>query len=197
MVADLPPELDAEPRVRSRLSADEFMALCESGVFGDLARVELLDGELVEMPREGNGHSINNFQTGRVLDRLVARYPDLDIGANMAILLGPGRVVGPDMVVFKPLPERPTLTPASAVRLAVEHAWSSRWYDLNRKADLYAAAGVPEYWVLDNADMTLHRFHTPRSGAYARDPPMGLDAHVAVPFAPGETVRVGELFRLG
>lgn len=187
--------IDAEPTVRTRLTGEEFMAACEARVFGDVAHVELVDGELVETPPEGSDHAFNNVQTLLVLGPIVRRIGGLEIGANMAILLGPGRVVGPDVVVTDPVPGRPTLTPASAVRLAVENAWSSRRYDLTRKAELHAAAGVPEYWVLDDVEPSLHRFHTARDGRYARDPARGPEERVAVPFAPGETVRVGDLFR--
>jgi hypothetical protein len=44
---------------------------------------------------------------------------------------------------------------------------------------------VPEYWVLDNVEPSLHRFHTPVDGRYTRDPPLGAGRKVAVPFAPG------------
>lgn len=194
MIADLEPRIDAEP-VRPRLTAEEFMGACEAGVFGDWRHVELVDGEIVEMPPEGGGHSVNNLQTAWVLLPL-ARAAGLEIGSNIAIQLAGRRVVGPDTAVFEALPGWPSLTPASCVRLAVEHSWSSRRYDLTAKAALYAAAGVPEYWVLDNVEPSLHRFHTPVGGAYTRDPPLGPDDRVAVPFAAGQMVRVGELFRL-
>lgn len=197
MIADLVAEPDVKPKVRSRLSADEFIASCAAGAFSEDAHIELVDGELVEMPPEGSGHSFNNVETVAVLREIVRRQRGLEIGANLAVKLSADRVVGPDAVVVDAPEGRPSAIPASAVRLAVEHAWSTRRYDLTEKADLYAAAGVPEYWVLDNVDNVLHRFHSPRAGAYTRDAPLGLDERVAVPFAPGETVRVGDLFRLG
>lgn len=195
MILDQIGVIDAEPVVRTRLTAEEFMTACEAGAFGDLAHIELIDGELVEMPPEGQGHAANNGETYGVLWLIVRRLPGLEISSNMGIKLGVGRVVGPDVVVFEPDPARPSLTPASVVKLAIEHAYSSRSYDLNRKARLYAEAGVPEYWVLDNVQPQLHRFHSPADGVYQRDPPLSLDQTIALPFAPDERVRVGDLFR--
>jgi Uma2 family endonuclease len=51
-----------------------------------------------------------------------------------------------------------------AVLLAVEVAHTSLQYDLTTKAELYAAAGIPEYWVLDLEGRVLHVFRT-RNGA--------------------------------
>ena len=197
MPADDSGVIEAERPVRTRrLTSEEFMTAVEAGAFPDVPQIELVDGELVEMPPEGSLHAVNVKRTLLVLERIVQRHPPLELASGMAVGLGAGRVVGPDAVVFVPQPGWPATTPASAVRLAVEHSFSTRRYDLTRKADLYAEAGVPEYWVLDDVEPRLHRFHTPSGGAYLRDPPLGVDAVVEVPFAPGEHVRVGDLFRL-
>lgn len=182
-----------EPRPRNRFTVDEYMAMMEARVFGDLAHVELVDGELIEMPPEGSGHALNNSQALFILTPL-ARSAGLGIASNMAIRVGVARVVGPDVVVFDRPEARPSTVEARFVHLALEHADSTRSYDLNRKPGLYAEASVRELWVLDNVKLVLHRFFEPHDGAYRRDPPRGLDEQVAVPFAPGETVRVGDLF---
>jgi Uma2 family endonuclease len=83
MLLDDPPVIDAEP-VRPRLTAEEFMDACEAGVFGDWRHVELVDGEIVEMPPEGEGHARNNAQSFIVLHRIVERHPPLEITSNMA-----------------------------------------------------------------------------------------------------------------
>lgn len=197
MIADLERVADVQPRVRSRLTAHEFAVASDAGSFDESMHVELIDGELVEMPSDGAIHAVHLAQSFRVLDRLVALRPPLMITTSMSVQLDTDRVVGPDIVVFDPLPGMPLLTPASRVRLAVEHAFSTRGYDTNQKAEYCAEGGVPEYWVLDDVAIRLHRFHTPTGGRYTRDAPLGPDDRVAVPFAPGETVRVGELFRLG
>lgn len=188
--------IDATPHTRTRLTAEEFMVLCEGGAFGDLAHIELIDGELVEMPPEGSGHAMNGTRTLSTLMGLLAPESGLSVTTNMAIKLGPGRVVGPDVVVFERPQGRPSTVPAAAVHLAVEHAYSSRKYDLETKSLLYAQAGVPELWVVDNVKNLLHRFHSPSNGRYVAEPPIGLDARIAVPFAAGETIAVRDLLDL-
>lgn len=185
-----------EHRVRDRFTVDEFMAMVEAKIFGDLANIELVEGEIIDMPPEGSGHGLNKAQTFRLLDRLVSRPSGLRIVDNVALRLSPAVVVAPDIMVVMSPEGRPSAIDAAAVRLAVEHALSTRNYDLNVKPNLYAAAGVAELWVLDDRDLLLHRFHSPRGGVYQRDPPRGLDEEVDVPFAPGERVRIGDLFDL-
>ena len=187
---------DTAPRTWARLTAEDFMALCEESAFGDLARVELVDGELVEMPPEGLAHGMNKSRTWRVLDRIVERFPGLSVTADTAVKLSSNRVVGPDVLVFKRPVGRPSPLPTTFVLLAVEHAFSSRRYDLDEKSRLYAEAGVQELWVLDNIENVLHRFHAPQNGAYETEQPKGLDEFIAIPFAPEISVRVGDLFDL-
>ncbi len=50
--------------------------------------------------------------------------------------------------------------------LVVEVSETSLAYGLNAKAELYADAGVPEYWVVNLVDRELVVFRSPREGAY-------------------------------
>lgn len=187
--------LDA--RVRDRFTADEFMAMVEGRAFGDLAHMELADGRIIEMPPEGGGHAYNKMKAAKVLDAIAVRQTGLHVVADMAIDLGPGEVASADAMVHERFPPpRPRRAPAASIRLLVEHSDSTRRYDLNVKPGRYAAADIPELWVLDNVALLLHRFHTPSDGLYERDPPRGLDEFVDVPFAPGERLRVRDLFDL-
>ena len=52
--------------------------------------------------------------------------------------------------------------------LVIEISVTSRAVDLGRKAAIYAAAGIPEYWVLDLAELELSMRHARRSGAGER-----------------------------
>ena len=58
--------------------------------------------------------------------------------------------------------------------------------DLGRKRALYAAASIPEYWVVDVPARAVHQYWAPADGAYARS--------AVVPF--GETVRSATLANL-
>jgi Uma2 family endonuclease len=181
-------------RVRDRFTADEFIRMLESRVFGDSSRLELTQGALVEMPSDGAGHSRDKGQTYFVLRNLLQGSPHLLVLQDVNTRLGPSTVVAPDVAVIDRSSDRPTVISASIVHLAIENAWTSRDYDLNEKPALYAAGQVPELWILEAETHQLHRFHSPREGVYERDAPLGLEGRIAVPFAPGESVRVSDLF---
>ena len=62
----------------------------------------------------------------------------------------------PDIVVAPPTSE--DYVPLESIALAIEVSDSTLPYDLGRKAALYARNGVPEYWVVDLAETTVHQF---------------------------------------
>jgi Uma2 family endonuclease len=70
----------------------------------------------------------------------------------------------PDASVVRGTPRDHMTDGPLAVLLAVEVAHTSLQYDLTTKAELYAAAGIPVYWVLDLEGRVLHVFRT-RNGA--------------------------------
>jgi Uma2 family endonuclease len=73
-------------------------------------------------------------------------------------------------------------------------AETSLAYDLKTKAALYAAHGVPEYWVI-NASTLMTTVHTQPSGnAYASAPEIASDNTLLVPTrVPGLAISLGAL----
>ena len=153
-----------------RFTVDDYYKMAEVGILGQDDRVELIEGEIVEMAPIGPLHA------GRV-DRLLrlfgARLPDdFWIRGQNPVRLSRHSEPEPDLAVLRPEPERarsyeedhPT---AADVLLILEVADSSLQYDLGRKARLYARHGVPELWVLDKRGgrLVLHREPTPRGYA--------------------------------
>ena len=74
----------------------------------------------------------------------------------------------PDLVVLRPLSDRYDARPPRGddVLLLVEVADSSRDYDRERKVPGYAAAGVPEVWLVDLRDEVLQVCREPTGGGY-------------------------------
>ncbi|MCU0882492.1 MAG: Uma2 family endonuclease, partial [Hyphomonadaceae bacterium] len=101
--------------------------------------------------------------------------------------------VDPDVLVMRRTKIDRRFLQASEVLLAVEVADSSLAFDLGSKAGLYAAAGVPELWVLDlNGQETwLHR--TPADGAYTAITRQGFDAPLTPLCDPQVAIRVAGL----
>lgn len=164
-----------------RISVDDYHRLAEAGVGEILPHVELIDGLLVRKDMKSPEHE-NAIEW---LNRWLMFGVDQEIFAvRVASALTLERSEPePDLVVIARAARRPR-HPASAA-LAIEVSFSSLRRDLRRKAELYAEAGVREYWVHDIRGCRLVVHRAPRDGSYGEvrelrsgermtDPPAGL-----------------------
>jgi Uma2 family endonuclease len=78
--------------------------------------------------------------------------------------------------------------------LIVEVADSSLKLDRQEKAELYARADVPEYWVVNVAGRIIERHSEPAGGAYARVTPFRSGETISPLAFPDVTVRVDDVF---
>lgn len=146
-----------------RHSLDEYHRLIEAGGFDEDERVELLDGLLVEMSPKSPRHERAVRWLARWLMLSVA--DDVyEVGVASPLTLGASEPE-PDLAVLErgaPTPYHP-----AGAALVIEVSASSLARDLGVKAAVYAAGGIPEYWVLDleGARMVAHRH--PTTGGYA------------------------------
>lgn len=130
---------------RRLFTADEFERMAEAGIFGEEERLELIDGEIVEMTPVGPGHTsgiacLNKRFILGVGDRAVVWIQ----GAARVALRS---VPQPDLALLRPRSYRRANPTPEDILLVVEVADSSLRYDRIRKQRLYAIAGIPEYWV--------------------------------------------------
>lgn len=163
----------------------EYDRLVELGMFDD-ARVELLEGALVEVSPEGPAHSWVITELADHLTRQIA--PDLIVGAGNPWAAGDSSEPEPDLAVV-PRRRYETEHPHEAV-LLVEVARTSLSKDLATKARLYAAAGAATYWVIDLTCDLVHVHTQPSSAGYRSVLTIGFDQPVS---AAGVRVVLQEL----
>lgn len=149
-------------RVRPLLRV-EYDRLVLDGVFQD-QRVQLLEGELIEMSPQGVEHAEAIWHLTRLFAPVLARY---DLGIQTPLAASDESEPEPDLAVFRREAVRRDL-PRSA-RLVIEVAAGSLGVDLGRKARIYAKNGVPDYWVLDlkRGEIIVHRRPNRPAGKYA------------------------------
>ena len=152
----------------TQLTAAEFDAMAEHGSFDVLGpkKIELINGELRIMNPAGPIH--DDF-----IDYLV-RWSARSVPEEVAtIRIQCGFACGehrpePDVLWLKPQrygKRRPT---AADVLLLIEISDSSLANDLQEKSDVYAMAGVNEYWVIDIPSRRLHRMSHSDNQSYRR-----------------------------
>jgi Uma2 family endonuclease len=126
----------------------------ESGIFSESDRIELINGEIIEMSPIGKKHAacIN-----RLLKKLEKNLGDLVIlSVQNSILLADKSQPQPDIAVLKYREDfyKEALPTPADILLIIEVADSSLEYDRDIKSKLYAAAGIPQMWLFDvNAEI--------------------------------------------
>jgi Uma2 family endonuclease len=147
---------------RYYFTAEEYRKMGEAGIFSEDDRVELIDGEVVEMAAIGDRHIENVMRLTRLLSRwtLLEAPETADDGEGGATLfvspqnpLTLGEHFEPELVLVRRYEGRSGVPVPEEVLLVVEIADTSLPYDRNTKLPLYAVAGIPEAWLVDlNAD---------------------------------------------
>lgn len=162
----------------------------QSGVFDEDARVELIDGLLVDMSPKTRAHENAIAWLNRLLVLAVpAERFEIRIAAPLTI--GPSEPE-PDVAVIERSAPRPH-HPATAA-LVVEVAVSSLVRDLQDKPPVYAQAGVPVYWVVDLDGRRAVTHSTPREGGYEQVEVVGVDGELRAPHVGLPALSVAELF---
>ena len=134
---------------RRRFDVDDYHAMVRAGILMEGDRVELIEGEIVEMHTIGSRHVACVNRLTRLLVTALADRGLVSI--QNPVRLDRYSEPEPDVVVLWPrgddyatgLPDPP------ATLLIIEVADTSLAYDRTVKLPLYAKAGVPEVWIVD------------------------------------------------
>ena len=151
---------------RYRFTVDQYQELGRAGIISDECRVELIDGEIIEMSPIGAGHMYSvAYLTAAFIRGLGDRAV---LWPQNALRLGQYLQPQPDIVLLRPPLERyraivPRMEDAL---LVVEVADSSLRYDREVKLPRYAATGVPELWIVNLPGGAVEAYRDPTSGGY-------------------------------
>jgi Uma2 family endonuclease len=157
----------------------EYHQMAEAGILQPQERVELMRGQLIKMAVKGTAHSSATTRTGQVLNRILGEQ--VTIRLQEPIQLNDYSEPEPDIAIVQVDPwdyanHHPT---AEEVYWVIEVASSSLKQDCEIKAQLYAEAEIPEYWVLDVIERVLHVFRGPTPTGYQSQVRLAEDAIVA------------------
>lgn len=130
----------------------EYYQMARAGILSEDDRVELIEGEVVRMSPIGSRHAAC---VDRIVNQLLHKIPahslNLIVRVQNPIRLSEYSEPQPDITLLKPREdfyssEHPT---SEDVLLLIEVSETSAEYDLEVKLPLYAAAGIPEVWLID------------------------------------------------
>ncbi|OQW45819.1 MAG: hypothetical protein A4S16_12570 [Proteobacteria bacterium SG_bin6] len=150
-----------------KLRIEDFVLLDQAGAFSDYAKSELIEGEILVMNAQHRPHA-------RVKTKLIIAFAEalravdtsLEVLSEASVAIPEHSLPEPDIVLTSEA-QGSGFIPLSSVALMVEVADSTLNHDLQRKARLYAQAGVAEYWVADVESRILHQLWAPGDAGYA------------------------------
>jgi Uma2 family endonuclease len=179
------------------LTVDALRMLEDQGFFdNDHNRHELIDGILVMTPPAGGNHRLTERRANLAFVKaLISAQLEttLAVQTGGAFQIGKTTLLGPDLVVLTES-NAPTNPEASDIIVMAEVAWSSRERDLKTKANLYAGAGVEDYWVLDVPAKTVIVHREPEAGIYQSVQTFAAPATITALREPKLSVAVADLF---
>jgi Uma2 family endonuclease len=147
---------------KHRLSIDDYHKIAKTGIFHEDMRIELIEGELVDMAPIGHLHVAIVNQLAKQLSRSVT--DDIIVSIQNPLVLGKHNEPEPDIAVLRARQDnyRSALPSASDTLLLVEVADSSVRYDREVKIPLYARFEISEVWLLDLAQKRLEIYLQPQ-----------------------------------
>jgi Uma2 family endonuclease len=144
--------VDAAPSLR-RFTVGEYHRLGESGFFDGNERLELLEGIITMMSPIGLAHGQAVLKSLKAFERLIPT--GWQVLSQQAITLDTSEPV-PDVIVLRGnLLTYTQLPQATDLGLIIEVSDSTLRQDRQTKARIYAAAGIPEYWIVNLIDRKL------------------------------------------
>jgi len=181
---------------RKRWTRAECVALEASGLW-DQQRLELVHGELISKMGKKRPHVNALVAVEAWLVRTFGpQFVNPETPIDVAPEDNPTNEPEPDFgVLSKPSREFQDANPRPGdLRLVVEISDSTLGFDLTTKAELYARAGVVEYWVIDVAARRLIVHRESREGLYRSVTAYGEEETVTPLASPGPEFRVGDAF---
>ena len=180
---------------RRLLSIAEFHRIGEAGVLGEGDRIELVEGEMIEMAPIGSRHLAKVNRLARLLSVAVGEHAIVSV--QNPIALPPHNEPQPDIALLKPrLDDYESALPTTDdILLVVEVADTTLNYDRDAKLPIYARHGIVEVWLVDiiGQKLTVHREPGPKGYSRLLTPERG---DTISPILCGNaTIQLSELWR--
>ncbi len=188
-MTNLAPSAPSEP---TRMTVERYLGLVEAGVLSEDDRVELLEGVVVAMTPHNPPHAAGVARAYETLR--VAIGTRAHVRSQLSLVLGRS-VPEPDLAVVPgSVADYDRSHPTTAL-LVIEVADASLKQDRISKAAIYAAAGIPEYWIVNLRDAAVEVMRDPNrdEARYRSARSFSRGQRLALVALPGATVDVSEL----
>jgi Uma2 family endonuclease len=183
-------------QAQHRFNVNEYYRMAETGVLRPDARVELLDGSVIDISPISPLHGgltkrLNRIFTTLSKNRWVVAVQD-------PVRLNDHSEPQPDLMLLKPAPDDYTTRhsgPAD-VFLLIEIADSSLELDRKEKLPVYGRAGISEVWILNLLAKTIEVYREPHFTGYGTKQVLHFGDKASPQAFPDVVLEVVELLKL-
>ena len=176
-----------------RITVDQYVNLSTSGGLDPADRVELLEGVVVAMSPQNPRHVIGVHRAWLVLQRVVGDRAA--VRSQAPLRASRYSMPEPDLAVVAGTLETYCDANPTTAHLVVEVADTSLSQDRLTKAAIYAAAGIPEYWIVDLRNDRVQVYRLARTDERRYPPPVmaGRGEWLEIVALPGVRVAVDDV----
>jgi len=185
----------AEPTyTRYRFTVEEYRRMGEANVFLSGVRVELIEGEIVDISPIGKRHAARVEALDELLRERLRRT--VNIRVQSSVQLDDHSEPEPDISVLKRRDDfyEHELPKPEDVLLLIEVSDTTLEYDSKVKVPLYAHSGIPEVWIINLKDERVEMFAAPSGGAYQTTATFSRDEEIQSNSLAALRLKVAEIF---
>ena len=183
----------SEVAVQNRLwSREEYDRLIAGGMFHPEECLELIEGEIIQMSPQGSQHATAVTLVENVLRTVFGN--NYVVRVQMPLAISSASEPEPDLAVVTGAPRDYRDEHPTTAELVVEIADTTLAYDRTRKTDLYAQAGIQEYWIINLINRQLEVYRQPSSGPAYQSHEIKTSSDTIVPLrAPQQPIAIADL----
>jgi Uma2 family endonuclease len=175
-------------------TVDEYHRMIEAEILTTEDRVELLEGQIIQLSPQQPPHAAITQRTWKYLYRLLADRADIRV--QLPITLRPNSEPEPDIAIVRInsreyIDGHPT---ADDIFLLIEVADRTLNSDRTSKARIYAQARIPEYWIVDVNARQIYVLREPGEETYQQETILGKDTKFSPLAFPEIEVEVNQMF---
>jgi Uma2 family endonuclease len=180
---------------RTRISVERYQKMVAAGVLTKQDRIELIEGEMIDMAPIGSKHAAIAARLTQMLVMSVGESAIVSPGGP--VNLGNYSEPQPDLLLLKYQSDfhENSLPVATDVLLVIEISDSTLAFDQTTKLNLYARYGVQEYWIVDVAANRVIAFRDPTPHGYGCKLELQASDAISPNALPNVALKIGKLFR--
>ena len=178
---------------KRRFSVKEYYLMADAGILSPHDRVELIDGEIVQMAAIGSYHAACVDTLTRLFMETLGRR--VIVRVQNPIRLGERSEPEPDIALLRPRADayRDAHPGPDEALLIVEVSHSTVEYDRDVKTPLYAEAGIPELWLVNLDEDYIDGLSDPVGAGYRAMRRYARGDRIAAALLPDAALDVSEI----